>query len=98
MSPKRRPAPDEPDDLFTDAEWRALATAWDLSAREREVARLLCAGHSRPEIASHLRKRDGESLSRDTVRVYVDRIFRKVGVSNRMTLLTAFFREFRRQN
>lgn len=49
----------------------------DLSQREREVLALLALGRPNHEIAHEL------FLSIDTVKTYVQRIFRKLGVSNR---------------
>jgi DNA-binding NarL/FixJ family response regulator len=49
----------------------------DVTAREREVLRLVAAGFSTPEIAKHL------SLSETTVKTHLSRAFAKLGVSDR---------------
>jgi len=51
-----------------------------LTEREREIARLIAAGASNPEIAQRL------FLSRKTVERHVSNVLRKVGVRNRAEL------------
>jgi DNA-binding NarL/FixJ family response regulator len=48
-----------------------------LTAREKEVLRLVCDGLTNAEIASSL------LVSRETVKSELKRIFRKIGVGNR---------------
>jgi DNA-binding NarL/FixJ family response regulator len=48
-----------------------------LTARELEVLRLLAQGQTNPEIAAHL------GNSRGTVKVHVERIIAKLGVTDR---------------
>jgi len=55
----------------------------ELSAREREILRLVAEGASNPEIASAV------FLSRKTVERHVSNILRKVGVRNRTELASA---------
>jgi len=49
-----------------------------LSERELEILELLARGRSNPEIAAHL------TLSPETVKAHLARIFRKLGVTNRV--------------
>ncbi|MGD9796107.1 MAG: DNA-binding response regulator [Acidimicrobiia bacterium] len=56
---------------------RPHRTGEQLSEREREVAALIARGLSNREIAAEL------FLSTDTVKTYVKRLFRKLGVNNR---------------
>lgn len=56
---------------------RERATLLDLSAREREVLASVCRGQTNLEIAT------GLDISPFTVKNHVQRIFRKIGVTNR---------------
>jgi DNA-binding NarL/FixJ family response regulator len=67
--------PDDPSEDFLSAEdWVNLGAATNLSARELEVANLLFAGKTRAGVARRLQ------LDLETVRVYIDRLFKKLGV------------------
>lgn len=70
--------------FFTTAQWQRIAEALDLSDRELRVAILLFEGQKREAIACHLCKADGSHLSPETVRVYIDRLFKKARVSDRV--------------
>ena len=61
-------------------EWRRGGDAAPLTARELEIARLVAAGDSNPEIASAL------FLSRKTVERHVSNILSKTGARNRTDL------------
>jgi len=58
----------------------------DISRREREVIDLVCKGCTNKEIASNL------SLSEQTVKAHISRIFRKFNVSNRSQLVALFMK------
>jgi DNA-binding CsgD family transcriptional regulator len=60
--------------------WRRSAVGGALTEREQEIARLIAAGASNPEIAQRL------FLSRKTVERHVSNVLRKVGVRNRAEL------------
>jgi len=60
--------------------WRRRGAGGPLTAREIEIARLVAAGESNPDIASAL------FLSRKTVERHVSNILGKVGVRNRTEL------------
>jgi DNA-binding NarL/FixJ family response regulator len=60
--------------------WRRRGEPAPLTARELEVARLVAAGDSNPEIASAL------LLSRNTVERHVSNILQKLGARNRTEL------------
>jgi DNA-binding NarL/FixJ family response regulator len=60
--------------------WRRSASEGALTEREREIARLIAAGASNPEIARRL------FLSRKTVERHVSNVLKKVGARNRAEL------------
>jgi len=69
----------------TDRNYKGLYIYWDaLSAREQDVAILVCKGHSDAEVAERL------SLSIATVRSYLRRVFFKTHVRNRKQLILRF--------
>jgi len=69
----------------TDRNYKGLYIYWDsLSAREQDVAILVCKGHSDAEVAERL------SLSITTVRSYLRRVFFKTHVHNRKQLILRF--------
>ena len=51
-----------------------------LTAREREVVQLVIAGHTNREIATQF------SVSEETIKHHLTRMFQKVGASNRLEL------------
>ena len=76
-------APQNPaDGLVSSTQWDELQAIFELSDRELSVARLLFEDRSREQIALMLRKDDGEPISPETVRVYADRLFRKLHVTS----------------
>ncbi|MEL6104464.1 MAG: helix-turn-helix transcriptional regulator [Planctomycetota bacterium] len=79
--------------LIDELSWREIGRAYELSDRELAVARLVTLDLSRDQIARLLKKTDGTSLSGDTVRVYIDRLFRKLCVSSRVQLVTMLIAE-----
>lgn len=80
-------SPENPEEgLFTSEEWNAIGRALDLSDRELAVTIFLIKGVSRQAIAHYLHKADGSCISADTVRVYIDRVFRKARVTDRLAL------------
>lgn len=74
--------PAEPEgDLVKQEDWLRLTTALKLSGRECAVAQLIFCRKSRKEIARDL------AIKRQTVRVYIDRLFRKLGVDDRIGMV-----------
>lgn len=55
-----------------------------LSRREREVAALLVGGYANLNIAAHL------GISENTTRTYIRRLYKKLGVCNRIDLIRAY--------
>jgi DNA-binding CsgD family transcriptional regulator len=62
-----------------------IAEAYGLTAREREVARLVVSGNSNPEVAAAL------SISRTTVQDHLKKVFAKLGVGSRHELTARMF-------
>lgn len=70
------------DKLITKSAWEEIAKEFALSFREREVARFLFHDLTREQIASRLKKADGNPISPETVRVYIDRLFKTLNVTS----------------
>ena len=68
------------DNLLPQRAWEHIAVEFDLSAREIEVARLVFTGKSREEIAAEL------GCSVGSVRTYIDRVFKKLQVEDRLPM------------
>lgn len=68
--------------LLADNDWQSVADQFGLSRREQQVAKLLFQGANRELIALSLKKPDGSTLSPETVRVYVDRLYQKLNVAD----------------
>jgi DNA-binding NarL/FixJ family response regulator len=67
--------PNDPsEDFLTPEDWVNVGAAAKLTARELEVANLLFAGKTRAGVARRLQ------IDVETVRVYIDRLFKKLGV------------------
>lgn len=62
-----------------------IAEAYGLTAREREVARLVVSGSSNPEVAAAL------SISPTTVQDHLKKVFAKLGVSSRHELTARMY-------
>jgi DNA-binding CsgD family transcriptional regulator len=62
-----------------------IAEAYGLTGREREVARLVVAGNSNPEVARAL------SISPTTVQDHLKKVFAKLGVGSRHELTARMF-------
>lgn len=62
-----------------------IAAAYGLTAREREVARLVVSGRSNPEVAAAL------SISLTTVQDHLKKVFAKLGVRSRHELTARMF-------
>lgn len=69
---------------ISDAEWDVTGQLFGRFHRELTVARRLFADVSRKQIALPERKSDGSSLSPETVRVDIDRLWRKLNVSSQV--------------
>jgi len=65
-------------ELFVPARWAALAKRFQLSKRQKEIARLICLGYSNTAIAREL------GLRPDTVRMHNRELFKKLAVHQRI--------------
>lgn len=81
--------PQNPDGLFTLAEWRRLVVSLKLSPRQAEILQLLFSGKCDKQIALHL------AISGPTVRTHLQRMYSRFGVSDRTSLVIQVFRKFR---
>lgn len=89
-------SPENPaDGLIASHEWLELGRLFGLSDRERTVAQYVFGGHNREAIALKLQKPDGSCLSPETVRVYIDRILRRLKVSDRREMAIRILRVHR---
>ena len=64
--------------LFSEAEWRRLAGALDLTKRQAEVAQLIATGHTYEGMALRL------GISVNTVRMHVRGLFQAVDTHDRL--------------
>ncbi len=72
-------APEDPlPELFTPGEWKSLAAKLRFSPRQAQVARLICLGLSKEQMAKRLR------ISEPTARLHVKELFRKLHVNDRL--------------
>ena len=74
---KRMTQADDTQTSLSKIDVAALSTATSISAREREVLRLLTAGLSNRQIAAQL------CVAESTVKAHLDNIYRKLDVNNR---------------
>ena len=72
--------------LLSSEDWVRVATRLQLTARELSVAVLLFEGKTRFQIARKLQCASG------TVRVYIDRLFAKLNVKDRLGMVLAIVR------
>lgn len=75
-------------DLLTEKQWGYLEKRYNLTLRELQVAKLVCKGLTKKEIAKELEIRP------DTVKAHLRSIFAKTRVNNKMRILLKFVGEF----
>lgn len=83
---RNRRCPQATGSLFARDEWRAIATSLGLSPRECQIVRAVCDGLKDVATAQRL------GISKHTLRTYLDRLHRKLGVGNRAELLVVVFK------
>ncbi len=84
--------PNPAEGMLTPEEWISIGIALDLSTRELCVAILIFEGQTRANIARQLHKKDGKAVSPGTVRVYIDRLFQKLRVNDRVGFVLRIMR------
>ena len=73
--------------LFTEEHWRRIARNLEFSGRELEVTRLIFQNERDEAIGREL------CISVSSVQTHIKRLYRKLGVVNRMGLALEIFRE-----
>ncbi len=71
--------------FLSDEKWEAISDRLRLSRREFEIVRCIIDGGGEAEIARTL------SMSIHTVHTHLERLYRKLGVSNRVELVVRIF-------
>lgn len=74
--------------LLSDQAWSEIARSLDLSGREVQIARAVLEDHKEVAVAEEL------GIAPRTVHTHVERLYRKLGVSDHSQLLARLFREF----
>jgi DNA-binding CsgD family transcriptional regulator len=74
--------------VFPAEVWRLLVRSLELSQRESEIVRAVLADQKESAIALDL------GISPHTVHTYLERMYRKLGVSSRVTLVSRVFLEY----
>lgn len=73
--------------LLNRKQWLYVQKRYNLTARERQIAELICQGLRNGSIAKHLRIRTG------TVKTHIRNIYRKVRVKSKIAMLLRFVAE-----
>ena len=76
--------------IFSTEEWTKICGSLDLSDRQKQIVGLLLQGRKIFNVATVL------DISPDTVRAHLRRLYPKLGVSDRLGLMTRCVHEFRR--
>ncbi len=70
--------------LLDDQQWKYIRKWYRITARELQVARLVCRGFNNNKIADELR------ISRGTVKTHIRNIYRRIRVKNKIQMLLRF--------
>jgi DNA-binding CsgD family transcriptional regulator len=76
--------------IFRAKQWEYLRKCWHLTAREVEVAKLVCEGWDNNQIRKKL------GVTYNTARAHLGNIFRKVGVGGKAGLILQFIEVLRK--
>jgi DNA-binding NarL/FixJ family response regulator len=74
--------------MFSDSIWRLLAGSLELSQREFQILQAVFDDQKESAIAANL------SISSHTVHTHLERLYHKLGVTSRVTLVTRVFVEY----
>jgi DNA-binding NarL/FixJ family response regulator len=77
--------------IFSESEWRGLADLMQMSRQQRRIVWCLTQGMGDKDIAQAM------GITPSTVRTHLDRIFKRMGVDDRVKLVLLLVREFRHQ-
>ncbi|HPC94144.1 MAG TPA: LuxR C-terminal-related transcriptional regulator [Sedimentisphaerales bacterium] len=84
-----RAVPEVPPILLDSRQWSYVRRRYELTAREVQIAELVCRGLRNDRIARDLKIRPG------TVKTHVRNIYRKVKVRSKIAMLLRFVKEAR---
>jgi DNA-binding NarL/FixJ family response regulator len=74
--------------MFSDSIWRLLAGSLELSQREFQILQAVFDDQKESAIAANL------SISSHTVHTHLERLYHKLGVTSRVTLVSRVFVEY----
>ncbi|MGA3065576.1 MAG: helix-turn-helix transcriptional regulator [Tepidisphaeraceae bacterium] len=87
--PKETVSRTKADSHLIPCEWKGLVRALDMSGRQAEIIELILQGKKDKQIAMEM------GLSKHTVRTYLNRIFARMEVTDRLGLVLRVFAEYR---
>ena len=74
--------------FLSETAWTAIIRSLRLSAREAEVVELLLSGQTEKAMATTLK------ISRHTVHTHLERLYRKLGVTDRCQVVVRIFEQY----
>lgn len=76
-----------PKQLLDDSKWEYLRKRYGMTAREMQVARLVCCGLGNDHIAAQL------GIKHATVKTHIRNLYRKLWVHNKISMLLKFIKD-----
>lgn len=73
--------------FLSETAWTTIVRSLRLSAREADVVELILSGHTETEMAMTLK------ISRHTVHSHLERLYRKLGVTDRCQVVVRIFQQ-----
>lgn len=74
--------------FLSETAWTAIVHSLRLSAREAEVVELILSGQTESAMATTLK------ISRHTVHTHLERLYRKLGVTDRCQVVVRIFEQY----